>query len=67
MHKPNYKPVCLNPKLLILTYQGLKKPLKPSEEIGTAKEILREALREGQIRDEIYCQLCKQTCETPST
>jgi len=66
-NKPDLNAIALRMFQLILTYQGLKKPLKPSEEIGTAKEILREALREGQIRDEIYCQLCKQTCETPST
>ena len=57
---------CSLTRTLILTYQGLKKPLRPTEEIATARELLQEALREGQIRDEIYCQICTQTCDTPS-
>jgi len=48
----------------ILAYQGLRDlkedPDTPS--IDLVREIIAAAIKDGQLRDEIYCQLCKQTC-----
>ena len=49
----------------ILMYQGLLEH-EESDPMVIAREIVSEGIRDGQLRDEIYCQICKQTCYTPT-
>mmetsp|Transcript_3842 Transcript_3842/g.4770 ORF Transcript_3842/g.4770 Transcript_3842/m.4770 type:complete len:160 (+) Transcript_3842:44-523(+) len=48
----------------ILMYCG-DRPTK-NESIPLAQDIIARAITHPELRDEIYCQLCKQSCYNPS-
>jgi len=56
---------------MILTYQDIEIPTKKrssrigKERMRVAQQLVTDGIQEGQLRDEIFCQLCKQTCEAP--
>ena len=58
-------PVCSHCSKEILIYQGVVEQ-EEADLMVVAREIVSEGIRDGQLRDEIYCQICKQTCYTPT-
>lgn len=65
-HKPELHKKALDLFRLILMYQGVSKLPTTEAPLSIARQIASEGITDGQIRDELLCQLCKQTCYTPS-
>lgn len=65
-HKPELQKKALDLFKLILAYQGVIKRETNESPLAIARQIAADGITEGQIRDELFCQLCKQTCYTPN-
>jgi hypothetical protein len=64
-HKPELIKTAVSIFKMILMYQGIK-DLEGQDPLTIAQTIICYGIREGQLRDEILCQLCKQTSFTPN-